>query len=63
MNIRGYTIKDFQKVNTALRDDKTKSVYVKRMDAAFEKAPLLKDDTLLYRGVSSPITYIDAELI
>ncbi len=59
MNIRGYTIKDFQKVNTALRDDKTKSVYVKRMDAAFEKAPPLKDDTLLYRGVRAFLDQLD----
>ena len=59
MNIRGYTVKDFQKVNTALRDDKTKSVYVKRMDAAFEKAPSLKDDTLLYRGVRAFLDQLD----
>lgn len=59
MNIRGYTIKDFQKVNTALRDDKTKSVYVKRMDAAFEKAPKLDNDSLLYRGVRAFLDNLD----
>lgn len=59
MNIRGYTIKDFQKVNTALRDNKTKSVYVKRMDAAFEKAPAIKDDSLLYRGVRAFLDNLD----